>query len=90
MKFFTGPRSGSKLNSLEKLAISGLNGVYDGIYAVSQGTFPGKIVVYPHIVGLGLTPLPALKERLPDVYARLGEGEVWTVEAEEELLRSLL
>ncbi|MCB0254087.1 MAG: zinc-binding dehydrogenase [Anaerolineae bacterium] len=71
-------------------AISGLDGVYDGIYAVSQGTFPGKIVVYPHIVGLGLTPLPALKERLPDVYARLGEGEVWTVEAEEELLRSLL
>jgi threonine dehydrogenase-like Zn-dependent dehydrogenase len=32
-------------------AISGLDGVYDGIYAVSQGTFPGKVVVYPHITG---------------------------------------
>ena len=71
-------------------AISGLDGVYDGIYAVSQGTFPGKVVVYPLIVGLGLTPLPDLRERLPEVYARLGPGEVWTVEAEQELLRSLL
>lgn len=71
-------------------AISGLDGVYDGIYAVSQGTFPGKVVVYPHIVGLGLTPLPELRERRPEVYALLGPGEVWTVEAEQELLRHLL
>jgi threonine dehydrogenase-like Zn-dependent dehydrogenase len=71
-------------------AISGLDGVYDGVYAVSQGTFPGKVVVYPHITGLGLTPLVNLRERLPQVYARLGPGEAWTVEAEEELLRLLL
>jgi L-sorbose 1-phosphate reductase len=71
-------------------AIAGLDGVYDGIYAVSQGTFPGKVVVYPHIVGLGLTPLPELRDRLPEVYAKLGPGEAWTVEAEEELLRMLL
>lgn len=71
-------------------AISGLDGVYDGIHAVSQGTFPGKVVVYPHITGLGLTPLVNLRERLPQVYARLGPGEAWTVEAEEELLRLLL
>lgn len=71
-------------------AIAGLDGVYDGIYAVSQGTFPGKVVVYPHIRGLGLTPLAGLRQRLPQVYARLGPGEAWTVEAEEELLRLLL
>ncbi len=71
-------------------AISGLDGVYDGIYAVSQGTFPGKVVVYPHIEGLGLTPLPDLRERLPEVYARLGDGEVWTAEAEQEMLRLML
>ena len=32
----------------------------------------------------------ALRERLPSVYALLGEGESWTVEAEAELLRRLL
>jgi threonine dehydrogenase-like Zn-dependent dehydrogenase len=71
-------------------AIAGLDGVYDGIYAVSQGTFPGKVVVYPHITGLGLMPLSELRDRLPQVYAKLGPGEAWTVEAEEELLRMLL
>ncbi len=71
-------------------AISGLDGVYDGILAVSQGTFPGKVVVYPHITGLGLTPLSELRERLPQVYARLGPGEAWTVEAEAELLQSMV
>ena len=71
-------------------AIAGLDGVYDGIYAVSQGQFAGKVVVYPHVSGLGLTPLAELRERLPQVYAKLGSGEAWTVEAEEELLRLLL
>jgi threonine dehydrogenase-like Zn-dependent dehydrogenase len=68
-------------------AISGLDGVYNGIQAVSEGRFPGKVVIYPHIIGLGLTPLPDLRQRLPQVYARLGPGEAWTVEAEDELLR---
>jgi hypothetical protein len=71
-------------------AIAGLDGVYDGIYAVSQGTFPGKVVVYPHITGLGLTPLSELRDRLPQVYAKLGPGEAWTVEAEQEMLYLLL
>jgi hypothetical protein len=34
--------------------------------------------------------LPELKQRLPSVYAKLGEGESWTAEAEVELLRLLL
>ncbi len=71
-------------------AIAGLDGVYDGIYAVSEGTFAGKVVVYPHIAGLGLIPLADLHERLPQVYAKLGPGEAWTVDAEQELLRLLL
>jgi hypothetical protein len=39
---------------------------------------------------LPLTTLHELRERLPSVYALLGEGESWTVEAEAELLRRLL
>jgi hypothetical protein len=59
--------------------------------AVAEGRFPGKVVIFPNLSKpLPLTPLPELKERLPSVYAKLGEGESWTVEAEEELLRLLL
>ncbi|HSN77816.1 MAG TPA: hypothetical protein VL334_22300 [Anaerolineae bacterium] len=47
-------------------------------------------MVYPHITGLGLTLLAELRERLPEVYAKLASGNAWTVEAEEELLGLLL
>ena len=71
-------------------AVAGLAGAQDGLRAVSEGRFPGKVVIYPHIVGLGLTPLPELKEKLPRVYARLEDGRSWTNEAEEQLLREFL
>lgn len=71
-------------------AVAGLEGAQDGLRAVSEGRFPGKVVVYPHLVGLGLTPLPELRERLPRVYAKLQDGHTWTNAAEEELLRELL
>jgi len=71
-------------------AISGIHGAWEGLKAVREGRFSGKIVVYPQIEDLGLTPLSELKEKLPAVYAKLGPGEMWTREAEEELLRELL
>lgn len=71
-------------------AVAGLDGFKDGVQAVAEGVFPGKVVVYPHIRGLGVTPLADLKERLPAVYAELGAGEVWTKEAEAVLLRTML
>jgi len=71
-------------------AISGICGAWEGLKAVREGRFPGKIVVYPQIEDLGLTPLSELREKLPAVYARLKPGEMWTEEAEGELLRELL
>lgn len=71
-------------------AISGIPGAWEGLKAVREGRFPGKIVVYPQIEDLGLTPLSELREKLPTVYARLEPGEMWTKAAEEELLRELL
>ncbi|MFQ5855285.1 MAG: alcohol dehydrogenase catalytic domain-containing protein [Anaerolineae bacterium] len=68
-------------------AISGMAGAKDGLQAVAEGRFAGKIVVFPQIPNLGLVPLPELKDVLPNVYARLEEGRYWTNEAEEELLR---
>lgn len=72
------------------VAITGLDGVPDALRAVSEGRFPGKVVIYPALTGLGLTPLAELETRLPAVFARLQYGRLWTREAEEELLRALL
>jgi threonine dehydrogenase-like Zn-dependent dehydrogenase len=71
-------------------AISGIPGAWEGLKAVREGRFSGKIVVYPQIEDLGLTPLSELRGKLSAVYARLEPGEMWTKAAEEELLRELL
>lgn len=71
-------------------AIGSLGAACDGLRAVKDGTFPGKVVIFPHIKDLPLTPLPDLKEKLPSVYARLKAGREWTAEAEEEFLQSML
>jgi NADPH:quinone reductase-like Zn-dependent oxidoreductase len=71
-------------------AIAGLDGAADGLRALQEGRFPGKVVVYPLISGLGLTPLEELHSRLPGVAALLENGHTWTNAAEKELLRELL
>ncbi|MCX7671898.1 MAG: alcohol dehydrogenase, partial [Anaerolineae bacterium] len=71
-------------------AIGSLEAARDGLQAVMDTTFPGKIVIYPHIKPLPLTALPDLKHVLPTVYARLKDGREWTNEAEAELLRVML
>lgn len=71
-------------------AIAGMSSVVEGLRAVKEGRFPGKVVVFPQIKELELTPLPELKEKLPRVYEKLEEGQIWTREAEEELLRQKL
>jgi threonine dehydrogenase-like Zn-dependent dehydrogenase len=68
-------------------AIGGVHAVRDGMEAMLEGRFPGKIVIYPHITDLPLTSLEELGEVLPTVAAKLEDGQFWTREAEEELLR---
>lgn len=78
--------------SLNRLvaAIGSLGAAHDGLQAVRDAAFPGKVVIFPHIKDLPLTPLPDLKDKLPGVYAKLKDGCEWTMEAEEELLRLML
>jgi threonine dehydrogenase-like Zn-dependent dehydrogenase len=71
-------------------AVAGLEGVADGLRAVADGEFAGKIVIYPQIKPLPVTPLTELAEKLPTVYAKLSEGKIWTNAAEEELLKVML
>lgn len=71
-------------------AIGSLEAVRDGLRAVMDTSFPGKVVIYPHIKPLPLTALPDLKDVLSTVYALLRDGREWTNEAEAEFLRRML
>jgi threonine dehydrogenase-like Zn-dependent dehydrogenase len=71
-------------------AIGSLEAARDGMQALMDTTYPGKVVIYPHIKPLPLTAITDLKESLPTVYARLKDGREWTNEAEAEMLRLML
>lgn len=71
-------------------AIGGIEAVKDGLTAVSESAMPGKIVIYPHLKDLPMTPLTKLSAVLPDVAAKLGPDDTWTREAELALLEHFL
>jgi len=71
-------------------AVGSLSAARDGLKAVKEATLAGKVVIYPHIREMSLTPLTELKEKLPSVHARLSALGEWTQEAEEEFLRQML
>jgi threonine dehydrogenase-like Zn-dependent dehydrogenase len=71
-------------------AVGSLGAARDGLQAVNETTFPGKIVIYPNIRNMPLTAVTDLEQKLPSVYAKLREGREWTVEAEQEFLRQML
>ena len=71
-------------------AIGSLSAAKEGLLAVQDTSFPGKVVIYPQIKEFPLTSLPDLKDKLPGVYAQLKDGREWTVEAENEFLRTML
>lgn len=96
--------SGSKISDMQRVldkvrqgelttrrsvaAISGMAGAKEGLRAVAEGRFAGKVVVFPQIPELDLVPLPELKAVLPSVYAKLEAGRYWTNEAEAALLHN--
>jgi len=67
-------------------AVSGMAGAKDGIAAVENRTLAGKIIVYPQLHDLPLTPLTELPQKFPSVAKLLHAGQ-WTSAAEQELLR---
>ena len=71
-------------------AIAGIHAAWDGVEAVVNQRFPGKVVIYPQIEDLPLTPLPELGKSLPEVAALLDPQGRWTRVAEEALLRAKL
>lgn len=67
-------------------AVCGMAGAIDALAAVENRSLAGKIVVYPELHGLPLTPLSKLPDSYPTVAALLDNGR-WTAGAEAELLR---
>jgi hypothetical protein len=71
-------------------AVGSLSAARDGLQAVQNTVFPGKVVIFPNIREMPLTALTDLQGKLPTVFAKLRDGREWTVEAEEEFLRQML
>jgi len=67
-------------------AVGGIDAVPDGLQALIDGRFPGKVVLFPQLSGLPLMGLPELAEAYPEIGKRLRGGDTWTPEAEAELL----
>jgi threonine dehydrogenase-like Zn-dependent dehydrogenase len=63
-------------------AVGGMEAAQDALRALVDGRFPGKIVIFPQLRGLPLTPLSALGRTHPDVAAALDRGGAWTTDAE--------
>jgi len=66
-------------------AVSGMAGAIDGIRAVENRLLSGKIIVYPSLADMPLTPLGTLPQTHPAAAARLQDG-LWTKAAEDALL----
>lgn len=67
-------------------AIGGIETAAEAIQSVMDSKYPGKVVIFPQIHNLPLTSLKELKDRLPEVAAKLGPDQMWTNEAEEVLI----
>jgi threonine dehydrogenase-like Zn-dependent dehydrogenase len=66
-------------------AIGGMNVAKEGIQAMIDGRYAGKIIIFPQILDLPLIGLDDLREIHPDIAEKLEPGNMWTAEAEEAL-----
>lgn len=71
-------------------AIGGMRAAKDGLQALVDATYSGKVLVFPQVHDFPLTGLDELGERLPEVAAKLGPGNTWNDEAERAFLDSQL
>ncbi len=69
-------------------AIGGMPAALEGIEALMNGRYPGKIVIFPQIIDLPLLGLDELREQMPEVAEKLGAGDVWTPAAEAALIEA--
>jgi threonine dehydrogenase-like Zn-dependent dehydrogenase len=67
-------------------AVGGMEAAVEGVRAMLDGRFAGKVLIFPQVTGLPLTGVDELSRQEPEIAARLGPGGVWTSAAEAALL----
>ncbi len=67
-------------------ALGGIEAAQDGVQAMLDGAFAGKIMIFPQLSGLPLTGLRELGERHPAIGEHLEGGDIWTLDAERALI----
>ncbi|MES9936731.1 MAG: alcohol dehydrogenase catalytic domain-containing protein [Sedimenticola sp.] len=82
--------SGAIAPALSVAAIGGMNVAKEGIAAMMDSRYPGKVMIFPQLLDLPLLALDELEQALPEVAEKLGPGNSWTHEAEEALFDSCL
>lgn len=80
--------NGSLSPALNLAAIGGIEAARDGVEAVMQGRFAGKVMIFPQVSGVPLLGLAELAEQFPDIGSALGERGEWTPQAEQLLLEN--
>lgn len=68
-------------------AICGMSALPDGMRAVAEQRYAGRVLIYPQLVDLPLLGLSDLAGALPQVHAQLADG-AWTADAERVLFES--
>ena len=66
-------------------AVGGIEAAQDALQALMDGRFPGKIVIFPALRDLPLTPLTELATKEPEVGRGLEADGSWTTAAEAAL-----
>ncbi|MES9931459.1 MAG: alcohol dehydrogenase catalytic domain-containing protein [Candidatus Sedimenticola sp. PURPLELP] len=76
--------------ALSVAAIGGMKVAREGIKAMMESRYPGKVLIFPQLIDLPLLALDELEQSMPEVAAKLGQGNSWTHEAEAALFDSCL
>jgi threonine dehydrogenase-like Zn-dependent dehydrogenase len=78
--------SGELSTNRSVAAIGSLSAARDGMQALIDAKYSGKVVIFPNIKELQLTSMDELKSVLPQVFAQLDSKGTWTIAAERALL----
>jgi hypothetical protein len=81
---------GSLQPELSVAAVGGMNQLIDGLQAMIDKKYAGKIIIYPHIPDFPLTALQEFKTADPEVFEALTDSKFWNVEAEKVFLENHL
>jgi threonine dehydrogenase-like Zn-dependent dehydrogenase len=67
-------------------AVGGMEAAVEGVRAMLDGRYPGKVLIFPQVTGLPLIGVDELAQKEPALAGALGPGGVWTAAAEAALL----